>query len=71
MFHHWDYVALCVAMAVVFALEMLGVFGKHYVTITYIIRTYMPWAARVAVWLWLGHHFLKPLPEWLQKYLGK
>lgn len=54
----WDYIALCVSMAVLFGLEMLGVFGSHYVTITYVVRTYMPAWARAMVWGWLGYHFL-------------
>ncbi len=57
-FAHWDYVALCVAMSILFVLEMLGVFGKHYVTITYVVRTYMPAWARAMVLGWLVFHFL-------------
>jgi hypothetical protein len=58
MIIRWDYVAMCVAMGILFTLEMFGVFGKHYVTITFIIRTYMPIWARAMVWGWLGWHFL-------------
>lgn len=54
----WDYIALCVAMAIVFGLEMLGVFGKHYITITEITVTYLPAWARAMILGWLGYHFL-------------
>jgi hypothetical protein len=57
-FTHWDVVALCVAMSVVFALEMLGVFTTKYVTITAIVRAYMPMWARAMVLGWMCYHFM-------------
>ena len=53
----WDYIALCIAMSIVFGLEMLGVFGKTYVTITYIFRSYIPKYVLALIWLWLAYHF--------------
>lgn len=57
-FKHWDVVAMCIAMAVVFGFEMLGVFTSRYVTITAIVRAYMPLWARGMVIGWLAVHFL-------------
>jgi uncharacterized protein YjeT (DUF2065 family) len=39
----WDLVAMCVAMAILFVLEMLGVFGHPNVTITAIVRLTPRW----------------------------
>lgn len=54
----WDIVAMCAALAVVFAFEMLGVFTDRYVTITAIIRGTMPRWARAMILGWLCWHFL-------------
>jgi hypothetical protein len=53
----WDLVAMCVAMAILFVLEMLGVFGYPNVTITAIVRLTPRWMLAM-VWGWLGWHFL-------------
>lgn len=57
-FAHWDVAALLVAMLIVFVLEMMGVFGKQYVTITAVIRTYVPMWARAMILGWMMFHFL-------------
>lgn len=57
-FKHWDVAALLIAMLIVFVLEMMGVFGKQYVTITAVIRTYVPMWARAMILGWLAFHFL-------------
>ena len=57
-FHHWDVVALCVAMAVVFVFEMVGVFRTDYVTITYLVRSYMPFWMRAMILGWMWWHFM-------------
>lgn len=57
-YFRWDYIAMFVAMSILFVLEMLGVFGKHYVTITDVVRAYMPLPVRAMIWGWLGLHFL-------------
>lgn len=54
----WDVVAMCTALAVVFTFEMLGVFTAKYITITAIVRTYMPLWARAMVLGWLCYHFM-------------
>ena len=59
----WDIVAMCVALAVVFAFEMAGVFGRHYITITAIVRAYVPIWARGMVIGWLAVHFLINQPK--------
>lgn len=53
----WDLVAMCIALGVVFGLEMLGVFGKHYVTITAIVRLQPKWLRAMELG-WLCYHFL-------------
>lgn len=54
----WDLILMCVALAVVFGFEMLGVFTDKYVTITAIIRATVPkWARVVAIGL-LFYHFV-------------
>jgi hypothetical protein len=57
LFKRWDVIAMCVAMAILFVLEMLGVFTHRYVTITAIVRSLPKWALAMA-WGWLGFHFL-------------
>lgn len=53
----WDLIAMCISMAVIFTLEMFGVFGKHCVTITAIVRLLPKWLLAM-VWGWLGWHFI-------------
>lgn len=55
---HWDVVALLIAMGIVFVLEMLGVFTDRYVTITAIVRTFIPKWFRAMVCGWLLYHFV-------------
>jgi hypothetical protein len=57
LFRRWDVIAMCLAMAILFVLEMLGVFTDRYVTITAIVRSVPRWALSM-VWGWLGWHFL-------------
>jgi hypothetical protein len=54
----WDLVLMCVALAVVFGFEMLGVFTDKYVTITAIVRETVPKWARAMVCGWLFYHFV-------------
>lgn len=58
MILRWDYIAMCVALSIVFVFEMLGVFGKDFVTITYIVRSYMPMWMRAMILGWLCYHFM-------------
>ena len=62
-FHHWDVVALCAALAVVFGFEMLGVLTTHYITITAIVRTYMPFWMRAMILGWMCYHFMIQPPK--------
>lgn len=54
----WDLVAMCTALAVVFAFEMLGVYTDRYITITAIIRATIPRWARAMILGWLCYHFM-------------
>lgn len=54
----WDLIAMCVALAVVFVFEMLGVFTDRYVTITAIIRQNVPMQVRLPIFGWLFFHFV-------------
>lgn len=58
LFKRWDVVAMCVAMSIVFTLEMLGVFTNKYVTITAIVRGTVPRWARAMICGWLYYHFV-------------
>jgi uncharacterized membrane protein YozB (DUF420 family) len=51
-------IAMCLALAVVFGFEMLGVFTDRYVTITAIVRQTVPLWARAMILGWLCYHFM-------------
>ena len=55
---HWDMIVMCLALAVVFGFEMLGVFTDRYVTITAIVRQTVPLWARAMILGWLCYHFM-------------
>jgi hypothetical protein len=59
----WDYLAMFLAMGILFTLEMLGIFGRHYVTITAIVRAFLPAWARAMILGWLCFHFLIQSPK--------
>lgn len=56
----WDVVAICLAMAVLFTFEMLGVFTARYITITAIVKGTVPPWVRAMILGWLCYHFMKP-----------
>ena len=56
-FHHWDVVVMFVLFAAIFTFEMLGVCSSHFVTITAIIREFIPLGWRVVILGWLVYHF--------------
>lgn len=62
IYPRWDLVAMCIALAIVFAIEMLGVFsaGREYVTITSICRTFIPLWLRAPILGWMVYHFMRP-----------
>lgn len=49
---------MCVALALVFGLEMVGVFNPNFVTITAICRSFIPRWLRFMVCLWLTWHMV-------------
>ncbi|MGH9522719.1 MAG: hypothetical protein ACRD3E_09335 [Terriglobales bacterium] len=57
-FIRWDVIAMAIALGVVFGFEMLGVFTDRYVTITAIVRAYVPKWACAMVCGWLFYHFV-------------
>lgn len=57
-FPHWDLVIMCVALALVFAFEMLGVFCPRFVTITALCRDFIPRWLRAMICGWLVYHFV-------------
>lgn len=58
IYTRWDVVAMCLAMSVLFTFEMLGVFTSHYITITAIVRAYVPKWLRAMLLGWLVYHFM-------------
>jgi len=54
----WDVLAMLAALSVVFGFEMLGVFTERYVTITALVRAYVPKWARAMILGWLCYHFM-------------
>jgi uncharacterized membrane protein YozB (DUF420 family) len=51
-------IVMCLALAVVFGFEMLGVFTDRYVTITAVVRQTVPLWARAMILGWLCYHFM-------------
>ena len=58
IFSRWDVIVMCVALATVFTFEMLGVFTARYITITALVRGYMPLWTRAMVLGWMCYHFM-------------
>jgi hypothetical protein len=54
----WNVIAWSVLAALVLGLEFLGVADSRFLTITYVLRTYVPGWLLAMVWGWLGWHFL-------------
>jgi len=57
-FKRWDLVLMCISLAAAFGMEMLGVFGRDFVTITAICRSFVPRWIRFLVCLWLMWHMV-------------
>ncbi len=53
----WDVVVVLVLMGVIFGFEMLGVFDSEYITLTRILKSYVPIPLRIMVLAWLCWHF--------------
>jgi hypothetical protein len=56
-FPQWNLTVMYVLFAVIFGFEMLGVFNSHFVTITAIIRDFIPRWARWMILGWMTYHF--------------
>lgn len=54
----WDLVIMFVLMGLMFTFEMLGVFSPHLVTVTQIIKSYIPMPLRWMIVAWLFWHFI-------------
>lgn len=57
-FPHWDLICMGIVLAVVFGLELLGVFCPHYATLTDLIKSYIPMPCRWMLIAWLFWHFI-------------
>lgn len=58
-FAPWNLIGWCVAAAIVFTLEFIGIFhGKETTTLTYLIRNTVPLWLRGAILGWMAVHFL-------------
>lgn len=50
---------MLVLIILIFGAEMLGVFGSaQMVTLTLLIKSYLPMPIRIMVWSWLGWHLI-------------
>lgn len=54
----WDLIVMYVLLATIFTFEMIGVFSPHMVTITQIIKSYVPMPLRWMIVAWLFWHFI-------------
>ena len=55
---HWDLVIMFVLLAAIFVFEMMGVFSPKLITITQIIKDFVPMPVRWMVIAWLFWHFI-------------
>lgn len=55
---HWDLIVMFVMLGLIFTFEMLGVFSPKMITITQIIKDFVPIPCRVMILAWLVWHFL-------------
>jgi hypothetical protein len=54
----WDMVVMFLFLALVFTFEMLGVFSTRMITITQLVKAYIPMPCRIMVCAWLCWHFV-------------
>ena len=57
-FARWDVIAMCIALATVFVFEMMGVFSTKHITITELVREFMPMWMRAMILGWMCWHFM-------------
>lgn len=55
---HWDLIVMFVLFGVIFTFELMGVFNSRFITITAIIKDFVPIPCRVMILAWLVWHFL-------------
>lgn len=58
----WDGPILTAALLIVLVLELMGVFGTHRMTISYLVFHYIPRGTRAMILGWLVYHFLIERP---------
>jgi hypothetical protein len=56
-FTHWDVVLLLSLMAALTAVELMGVFSPRLITITQIVKDFIPIPVRIMILAWLNWHF--------------
>lgn len=54
----WDVSAMFAALLVVIVFEMMGVFTDRYITITALVRAYIPDWMKAMILGWLWYHFM-------------
>lgn len=54
----WDLILMFSLMAAIFTIEMLGVFSPRMVTITQIIKDFIPIPVRIMICAWVCWHFV-------------
>jgi hypothetical protein len=54
----WDLILMFALMAAIFTVEMLGVFNPRLVTITQIVKDFIPIPVRIMICSWLCWHFV-------------
>jgi hypothetical protein len=54
----WDLTVMLALLATIFAVEMVGVFNAHYITLTKIIKTFVPLPVRIMICFWVLWHFV-------------
>lgn len=53
----WDLIVMYALLGALFTFEMVGVFSTKMITITEIIKAYVPMPLRIMVLAWLCWHF--------------
>jgi len=53
-----DFTLMLVLIGAIASLEMIGIFNARFVTITQIIKQYMPISVRLMIVVWLFWHFI-------------
>lgn len=54
----WDLILMFALMAAIFVVEMLGVFNPRLVTITQIVKDFIPIPVRIMICSWICWHFV-------------